>query len=138
MGIAINIASPNAADKIADGEPRPEFTGASLPSGDAAAVAQAEAPASAAPSADAANVSGNAEESFGKETLTEMMKQTIELLSAFDRKLKYEVREEAGVVQIEVIDDRAGRVVRKIPADEVVKLIAAMKEQLADRMEVWA
>jgi uncharacterized FlaG/YvyC family protein len=46
--------------------------------------------------------------------------------------------EDAGVVQIQVIDARDGRVVRKIPADEVVKFIEGLREQLDDHMDVWA
>jgi uncharacterized FlaG/YvyC family protein len=76
------------------------------------------------------------EESY--ELLVALMDQTAELLSRFDRELKYEVMEEAGVVQIQVIDARDGRVVRKIPADEVVKFIAGLREQLDDRMDMWA
>jgi uncharacterized FlaG/YvyC family protein len=72
------------------------------------------------------------------EILVALMDQTAELLSRFDRELKYEVIEDAGVVQIQVIDGRDGRVVRKIPADEVVKFIEGLREQLDDHMDVWA
>ena len=72
------------------------------------------------------------------ELLVALMDQTAELLSRFDRELKYEVIEDAGVVQIQVIDARDGRVVRKIPADEVVKFIAGLREQLDDHMDMWA
>jgi uncharacterized FlaG/YvyC family protein len=72
------------------------------------------------------------------ELLVALMDQTAELLSRFDRELKYEVLENAGVVQIQVIDARDGRVVRKIPADEVIKFIESLREQLDDRMDVWA
>jgi uncharacterized FlaG/YvyC family protein len=66
------------------------------------------------------------------------LSQTAELLSIFDRELKYEVLEDAGVVQIQVIDANDGRVVRKIPADEVIKFIQAMKEKIDDRVDVLA
>jgi uncharacterized FlaG/YvyC family protein len=72
------------------------------------------------------------------ELLVALMDQTAELLSRFDRELKYEVLEEAGVVQIQVIDARDGRVIRKIPADEVIKFIEGLREQLDDHMDVWA
>ena len=71
------------------------------------------------------------------ELLVALMDQTAELLSRFDRKLKYEVLEEAGMVQIQVIDIRDGRVVRKIPADEVVKFIESLREQLDDHIGTW-
>jgi uncharacterized FlaG/YvyC family protein len=70
--------------------------------------------------------------------LVALMDQTAELLSMFDRELKYEVRKDAGLVQIQVIDARDGRVVRKIPADDVVKFIASLREQIDDRIDVWA
>jgi uncharacterized FlaG/YvyC family protein len=75
------------------------------------------------------------EEGYG--LLVALMDQTAELLSRFDRELKYEVIEDAGMVQIQVIDTRDGRVVRKIPADEVVKFIEGLREQLDDHMDVW-
>ena len=76
--------------------------------------------------------------SFTSETVTDLAKRSAELLSTFDRELKYEMRDDAGVVQIQVIDARDGQVIRKIPADEVVKLIEAMKKQIDDRVDVWA
>ena len=57
--------------------------------------------------------------------------RTAELLSMLDRKVKFEVLEDAGVVQIQVIDAQDGKVVRKIPADEVIRFLELMK----DRME---
>jgi uncharacterized FlaG/YvyC family protein len=73
-----------------------------------------------------------------KESQKKALSQTVELLSIFDRELKYEVLEDAGVVQIQVIDANDGRVVRKIPADEVIKFIQAMKEKIDDRVDVLA
>jgi uncharacterized FlaG/YvyC family protein len=73
-----------------------------------------------------------------KESQKKALSQTAELLSGFGRELKYEVLEDAGVVQIQVIDANDGRVVRKIPADEVIKFILAMKEKVDDRVDVWA
>jgi uncharacterized FlaG/YvyC family protein len=73
-----------------------------------------------------------------KETRKKALSQTVELLSIFDRELKYEVLEDAGIVQIQVIDANDGRVVRKIPADEVIKFIQAMKEKIDDRVDVLA
>jgi uncharacterized FlaG/YvyC family protein len=90
---------------------------------------------------EAVNNAGSTEpqvDEEGYELLVALMDQTAELLSRFDRELKYEVLEEAGVVQIQVIDARDGRVVRKIPADEVIKFIEGLREQLDDRMDVWA
>jgi uncharacterized FlaG/YvyC family protein len=73
-----------------------------------------------------------------KKAVADLMERTSELLSVFDRELKYELQEEAGVVQIQVIDSRDGRVVRKIPADEVIKFLELMKTNFDDRVDVWA
>jgi uncharacterized FlaG/YvyC family protein len=77
-------------------------------------------------------------DAFDHETRSKLMERTADLLSLFDRELKYEVLEEAGVVQIQIIDGRDGKVVRKVPADEVIKFLKAIKEQIDDRVDVWA
>jgi uncharacterized FlaG/YvyC family protein len=84
------------------------------------------------------NIDAEAAPELDKETRQKTLSQTVELLSLFDRKLKYEVLEDVGVVQIQVIDSRDGRVVRKVPADEVIKFIQAMKEKIDDRVDVLA
>jgi uncharacterized FlaG/YvyC family protein len=85
---------------------------------------------------DASGVETPTEEDY--ELLVTRMDQAADLLSLFDRELKYEVLEDAGVVQLQVIDAHDGRVVRKVPADEVIKFILAMKEKIDDRVDVWA
>jgi uncharacterized FlaG/YvyC family protein len=85
-----------------------------------------------------AGIGAEAASELDKETQKKALSQTVELLSTFDRKLKYEVLEDAGVVQIQVIDANDGRVVRKIPADEVIKFIKAMKDKIDDRVDVLA
>jgi uncharacterized FlaG/YvyC family protein len=77
-------------------------------------------------------------EAYGRETLSQLMEKAADLLSLFDRELKYEILEEAGVVQVQVIDARDGRVVRKVPSDEVVKFIEALRNKIDDRVDVWA
>ena len=66
------------------------------------------------------------------------MKRAAELLSALDRELKYEVKDDAGVVQVHVLEPHNGRVVRKVPADEVIKLIEHLNTQINDRMDDMA
>jgi len=75
---------------------------------------------------------------FDRETVEDLADKTAKLLSAFDRELRYEIKTEADVVQIEVIDNRDGdaKVVRKIPMDEVIKLIKYLKTQIDDRDHV--
>ena len=84
------------------------------------------------------DVNAENQQVFDRDTVVELVTKTTELLSTFDRELKYEVKADADVVQIQVIDSRDGRVVRKIPADEVIKFIEHMKDQIDDRVDVWA
>jgi uncharacterized FlaG/YvyC family protein len=73
-----------------------------------------------------------------KESQKELLEQTTSLLRAFDRSLKYDVIEEAGILQIKVLDSRDGSVVRKIPADEVVKLVTQIRKKLIGKVQVEA
>ena len=86
----------------------------------------------------ASNIEEEAVSGLDRETQKQALSRTAELLSVFDRKLKYEVLEDAGIVQIQVIDANDGRVVRKIPADEVIRFIEAIKEKIDDRVDVLA
>ena len=115
-----------------------------LPSGGVqGAAAKAETPVTAETAKNAKsaqNIDKAAESGFpqDRQTVSKLVKQTSELMSAFDRQLKYEMKDEAGVVQIQVIDSRDGRVVRKIPADEVIKFLEQIKTQVDDRVDVLA
>jgi flagellar protein FlaG len=68
----------------------------------------------------------------------EAVKRTSELVSMLDRDLKFEVHDDSGIVQIQVIDTTDGRVIRKIPADEVLKLVASIREKMSERVDVKA
>ncbi|MDR1979942.1 MAG: flagellar protein FlaG [Synergistaceae bacterium] len=68
----------------------------------------------------------------------EMLERAVGLALGFDRNLKFEIIKDAGILQIQVIDSSDGRVVRKIPADEVVKWVAQIKNMLSDRINVLA
>jgi flagellar protein FlaG len=78
------------------------------------------------------------EPELDRETLRDVMKRTSELASVLDRSLKFEIHEDADMVQIHVIDTTDGRIVRKIPSDEVLKLVAQIKEKMSDRVDVKA
>ncbi len=75
-----------------------------------------------------------------RETLRNVLDKTIDLVSsiAHQRHLKYEVREEAGLMQVQVIDSKDGSVIRKIPADEIVSLIEYIHDMLNSRLDVKA
>ena len=80
----------------------------------------------------------NQEDIEQKDILRDVLKRTADLLSVGDRGLKFEMVEDAGEYQLQVIDMTNGRVVRKIPPDEVLKLVAHLKEQLSDHVDCWA
>ena len=75
-----------------------------------------------------------------KEGLKDLLRRTVDLVDALsmNRHLKYEVIEEAGLIQVQVIDTMDGNIVRKIPADEIVKLVSRIRETLNERLDVVA
>ena len=73
-----------------------------------------------------------------KESRQKLLEQTDNLLTAFDRRLRFDVIEEAGILQIKVLDSRDGSVVRKIPADEVVRLVTHIRKKLLKEADVRA
>ena len=76
-----------------------------------------------------------------KEDLKDLLRRTtdaVEALGPSGRHLKYEVIDEAGLIQVQVIDTLDGNIVRKIPADEIVKLVSRIRETLDDRLDVVA
>ena len=75
-----------------------------------------------------------------KDEEKDLLEKTLELveLIAPKRHLEYEVIEEADIVQVQVVNTDDGTVVRKIPSDEIVKLVEQIRSMLADRFEVEA
>jgi uncharacterized FlaG/YvyC family protein len=73
-----------------------------------------------------------------KDSRQKLLEETAELMLAFDRSLRFDVIEEAGILQIKVIDSRDGSVVRKIPADEVVRMVTRFKKELLGETEIRA
>ena len=75
-----------------------------------------------------------------KDEQKDLLKKTLELADMLNprRHLEYEVIEEADIVQVQVVNTDDGTVVRKIPSDEIVKLVEQIRSMLADRFEVEA
>lgn len=63
---------------------------------------------------------------FSKEELNTLIEEAQEQLDANNVKLKFNVLEEADTVQVEIIDGE-GKVIRKIPDDDLVKLSKSLK-----------
>ena len=51
------------------------------------------------------------------------------------RHLKYEVIEEAGIVQISVVSSADGTIVRKVPSDEIVNFLEKIREEESQHKE---
>ncbi|MBQ9897296.1 MAG: flagellar protein FlaG, partial [Synergistaceae bacterium] len=77
---------------------------------------------------------------LSREELKAILEKTAEISKIFNskRKIKYEVIEEADLVQIQVIDTDDGEIIRKIPADEIVELVKKLHEVLSERLDVKA
>ena len=99
-------------------------------------------PSQLTPAAAGANVDKNTAERKmsqpSKDDLREILEQTIELVSISQRNLKFEIVEDAGILQIQVINSSDGAVVRKIPPDEIVKLITYIKDKWSNATDVLA
>ena len=67
----------------------------------------------------------------------EKVLEVVNLLTP-DRHLKYEVIEEADMVQIQVVNNEDGQVGRRIPADEIVAMVKQIHKALSERLDVVA
>jgi uncharacterized FlaG/YvyC family protein len=57
------------------------------------------------------------------------------LLSAGDRGLKFKKIEDVGIYQLQVIDKNNGKVIRKVPPDEMLKIITHLRDRVLE--ESW-
>jgi uncharacterized FlaG/YvyC family protein len=55
-------------------------------------------------------------------------KEAQQRLGNLDLELKYTISEDSGDIQVELINSENDKVVRKIPADELIKLHSSLKE----------
>ncbi len=61
-------------------------------------------------------------------TVAEVVKKLDTQLKSHDVALKFRIHEDTGQVQVEVLNAENDKVVRKIPADELLKLSASLDE----------
>ncbi|EHM10250.1 flagellar protein FlaG [Thermanaerovibrio velox DSM 12556] len=67
---------------------------------------------------------------LSEDVLSEALRKAEETSRIFGRDLKFLYRKEADIYQVEVIDRGEDKVIRKIPPDEVVKLIENINKLL--------
>ena len=77
---------------------------------------------------------------LSRDMLKEVLDKTLEVVDLLTprRHLEYEVIEEADIVQVQVVNSDDGSIVRKIPADDVVKLVEQIHKILSERLDVKA
>ena len=83
--------------------------------------------------------SAHAAEDMDRNDLKDVLDKTVEavnLLAPPHRHLKYEVVDEAELIQVQVVNTDDGSIVRKIPSDDVVKLVEHLRKILSERFEV--
>ncbi|MCL1874662.1 MAG: flagellar protein FlaG [Synergistaceae bacterium] len=64
--------------------------------------------------------------------------QANKLMELFSRDLRFETHEETGIVQVSIVDKNEGKVIKQIPPDEVLKMIARIQDILGSLMDVKA
>ncbi len=71
--------------------------------------------------------------------LLQTLDKAEQIAKTFDRQLRFELREEAGLFQVEVLDlNDDKKVIRKIPPDGVVNFIAHVREMLGAMIDINA
>jgi len=62
--------------------------------------------------------------------LREDLDKAERVASVFGRKLRFNIQKEADLVQIEVLDAEQDKVIRKIPPDQVVRMVERLNEMV--------
>ncbi|MDR3355415.1 MAG: flagellar protein FlaG [Synergistaceae bacterium] len=101
-------------------------------------VSKPQTPRPAQTGAEARAAVKGVEFGHDKESRQKMLEHTAGLLAAFDRSLRFDVIEEAGILQIKVLDSRDGSVIRKIPADEVIRMVTHIRKKLLEEANIRA
>ncbi len=79
-------------------------------------------------------------DTLSREALKDVLDKTLEVVDLLTphRHLEYEVIEEADIVQVQVVNTDDGSIVRKIPGDDIVKLVEQIHKVLSERLDVKA
>jgi len=72
-----------------------------------------------------------------KEALT-AIEQANKLMELFSRDLRFEMHREANIIKISIIDKNDGKVIKQIPPDSILNMIARIKDILGSLMDVKA
>ena len=96
--------------------------------------------AQAAPEALREDPAASPEREPDRDAQKDVLEKVLEVVNllAPDRHLEYEVIEDADMVQIQVVNNEDGQVVRRIPADEIIAMVKQIHKALSDRLDVVA
>jgi flagellar protein FlaG len=72
-----------------------------------------------------------------QKTLT-AVEQANKLMELFNRDLHFETHQETGMLQISVVDKNDGKVIKQIPPDYVLNMVARIKDIIGGLMDVKA
>lgn len=76
----------------------------------------------------------NPEENKNKETTLQQLEQAVEQLNktmtTYNTELRFELHKESREMQVSVINSQTDEVIRKIPPDKILNIIAHVKEML--------
>jgi flagellar protein FlaG len=81
---------------------------------------------------------GSPERKIDERALRETLAQAEKVAQAFNRQLRFEVKTEADLIQVQVVNASDGKVIRKIPPDEVVRMVERVNELLGALFDVEA
>jgi flagellar protein FlaG len=73
-----------------------------------------------------------------KDVLEQALGKAEKMAQVFGRNLKFRYMEDAGIVQVTVIDAGTDEVIRKIPPDEVVRLVEHIHDMFGAMLDVKA
>ena len=66
------------------------------------------------------------------------IEQGNKLMELFHRDLRFEMHKEANVVKISIVDRESGKVIKQIPPESVLNMIARIRDVLGSLMDVKA
>lgn len=115
-------------EKILGPSARQDLTGPSVYGGDKAS----------APRRGETDPGGQARQWTSVEQIQKAAKQAQELAQAFDRSLRFDIKQEAGLVQVSVVDTARDKVVRKIPPDYIVHFVEHVREMFGALLDTEA
>jgi flagellar protein FlaG len=65
-----------------------------------------------------------------EENLFDALQKIEKIANLLGRHLRFEVKRDAGLVQVQVVDTSNGKIVRKIPPDEIVRMVERVHQVL--------